>query len=137
MKIAFQGEVHRQTTDTGRLWLRGLTRASGPAATWCDTDAIFYGADLPSLPDKLDQVQVIELGAASDTPRRFQLQSGQLQAQFTARSAQLQRAAGAAMFAAVPPAAVPWHLRAGWSLLLSLLRIPGIGRLLLRDRVPA
>jgi hypothetical protein len=116
------------------LSLHGRSRAAGPAEATCDTDILFSGANAPPIPDRLHEVCVIDLDSAADGLRRFRIESTQLQVEFEARSAQVHRGAGAALFTAVPPPHVPWHVRAGFSLLVSVLGIPGIGSLILRRR---
>lgn len=46
-----------------------------------------------------------------------------------ARSLLVHRDVATAFFSALPPPRVPWTLRFGWSLLLSLARVPGVVRL--------
>jgi hypothetical protein len=112
--------------------LHGRSRSATDKAL-CDTDILLRDAQAPSLPDRLHEVQWIELDSPQHVPRRFELVSGQQRLTLQARTVQSHRAVGAAMFAAVPATPLPWSLRAGWSLLLSVLRIPGVGRLLLRQ----
>ena len=100
----------------------------------CDMDFFWRDASLPDLPASLSQVHLRELGTPAQSLRRFELRSAQAQAQFSARAVQLHRSVGRAMFAAVPPQPVPRWLRAAWWLLLSVLRIPGVGKLLLSSR---
>jgi hypothetical protein len=53
-----------------------------------------------------------------------------------ARALLAHRDVGTAFHAALPPARVPWNARLGWSLLLSMARVPGAIRLIgyLRSR---
>jgi hypothetical protein len=132
--IQFLGEV-RCLAGGGavNLQLHGRSQCPGASATLCETDIMFAGANPSGLPASLHEVSV----SALDYPggvRRIRIESAEGRWELLARSAQLHRAAGAAMFAAVPSRRVPWPLRAGWSLLLSLLAIPGAARLLLRRR---
>ncbi len=96
-------------------------------------DFFCQGTSLPELPARLTQLRLRELDASAPA-RRFELTSSQTQLQFTVRAAQLHRDVGAAMFAVIPAQPVPRSLRALWWLLLSLLRVPGIGRLLSSSR---
>jgi hypothetical protein len=133
--IAYAGEVRCVSGGAAvNLSLHGRSRAAGPVQASCDTDILFSGANAPSLPDILHEVRVIELDSAVGASRRFRIESRELPAQFEARGAQLHRFAGAAMFTAVPAPHVPWHVRAGFSLLVSVLGIPGLGSLILRRR---
>jgi hypothetical protein len=129
--IEFFGEVQCLAgSGAVNLQLHGRSRSSGDSQM-CDTDIMFGGATPSRLPARLQQVRV----KASDHPGgvwRIRIESAEGRWELQARSLQLHRAAGAAMFAALPPQRVPWHLRAGWSLLLSILAIPGAGRLILR-----
>jgi hypothetical protein len=79
-------------------------------------------------------VRVLELDIGPDGLHRYRIESQELNVELQSRSLQLHRAAGAELFGAVPPARVPWHVRAGWGLLLSLLRVPGAGHVLLGRR---
>ncbi|MFO1402866.1 MAG: hypothetical protein U1F06_05550 [Steroidobacteraceae bacterium] len=46
-----------------------------------------------------------------------------------ARTLLLHRDVGTAFHSALPPPRVPWRARLGWSLLLTLARVPGVVRL--------
>jgi hypothetical protein len=132
--IEFQGEVQaRIASGAVNLQLRGQSRCDTSTESVCDTDIMFGGARPPELPATLHDVRVVELDSIGEI-RRFRIHSAQRQLELQARSLQLHRAAGAAMFAAVPPQRVPWHVRAGWWLLLSVLGIPGVGGFILRGR---
>jgi hypothetical protein len=130
--LEFSGEVQCLAGGGAvNLQLHGRSRSSGESQSMCETDIMFGGASPSRLPATLHEVRV----NASDHPGgvwRVRIVSAEGEWELQARSLQLHRAAGAAMFAALPPQRVPWHLRAGWSLLLSILAIPGAGRLILR-----
>jgi hypothetical protein len=96
-------------------------------------DFFCQGTSLPTLPARLTQLRLREIDSPS-LSRRFQLTSTETTLQFTVRAAQLHREVGAAMFAAIPAQPIPRWLRAAWWLLLSLLRVPGVGRLLSSSR---
>ena len=132
MRIAFEGEVSCRRDALGMLTLHGRSRPTAQSAL-CDTDVLMREVQAPSLADRLRDVQLIELDSVSQASRRFELVSAQRRVTLQARTVQYHRAAGAAMFAAVPATHLPWSLKAGWSLLLSALRIPGVGRLLMRQ----
>lgn len=103
-------------------------------------EALFAAATaelLPgALPASLHAVSVSEYTPpqAGATVHRFRLQSQELQLDLGARSLQLHRHAGRAFFGAVAPPRVPFGRRLGWTVLLTLLRVPGVERLLLRLR---
>jgi hypothetical protein len=137
--IAFAGPVQcEQAAGAVNLVLRGYARApSGPHAGL--TEALFSDASALVLPAALIDARVIELPAAAATaiaaaPRRFRIESAQLQQELQARSVQLHRDAAAAFYGAVPPPRVPLRLRLGWSLLLAVLRIPGADALVRKIR---
>jgi hypothetical protein len=130
MNIVFEGEVRcLRGADGNSMQLRGLSHsmAGRPPVV---TDFFCQGTGLPPLPDLLADVSVRELDAASHSGRRFELRGNSLQLEIVASAAQLHRDAGRAMFDVIPRQPVPAWLRAAWWLLLSVLRIPGIGRLL-------
>ena len=135
--VIFLGDVRcSRSADGNSMQLRGQSPAGWPGAAGatCDTEFIWQDDSLPALAAQLDGAQLSELSSAAQLPRRFELRSGKLQWQFTARAVQVHRSAGGALFAAIPPRPVPAWLRAAWWLLLSALRLPGIGRLLLSAR---
>jgi hypothetical protein len=137
--VAFTGPVQcEHAAGAVNLVLRGYAGApSGPHAGL--TEALFSDASPAAVPDALRDARVIELLAAAaagaaPAPRRFRIDSAQLQLDLQARSVQLHRDAAAAFYAAVPPLRVPLRLRLGWSLLLAALRIPGAAALLRKIR---
>ena len=143
--VAYAGAVQIDVADGAvNLVLRGYARCSqGPRAG--PTDVLFSGASAVALPRELRDARVIELGAAATSPataatghgvapRRFRIESPGAQLELQARSVQLHRDVALTFFAAVPPPRVPLRLRLGWSLLLSVLRIPGAGLLVRKLR---
>lgn len=126
----FEGEVTCQGGNGAiNLTLRGQT---GPAGHSSDLQVLFCGATV-SLPQTMRDVRVAELDGLS-TPRRYRIESHDMSIELHARSMQAHRGAAAQLFGAVPAARVPWRIRAGWTLLLSLLRLPGVGPLILGRR---
>ena len=130
--IEFDGAVACSLgSGTVNLALRG--RAGNAPA-----EALFVGAVaelLASLPATLHAVSLSEYETQSaSSPRRFRLQSQELQLDLAARSLQLHRDVSRVFFAAVAPPCVPFGRRLAWTALLALLRIPGAERLLLRLR---
>lgn len=67
-------------------------------------------------------------------PPGWELRSAGLAMPLAVRAIQVHRRPDAAFRRALPPLAVPWSTRAGWFLLLNLLRLPGMARLLRRLR---
>jgi hypothetical protein len=143
--IAFAGPVQCEVAHGAiNLVLRGFARATqGPRCGL--TEVLFSGASAVALPLELRDARVIELAAeleaapapapaAGVAPRRFRIESPEVQLELQARSAQLHRDAAAAFFGAVPPPRVPLRLRLGWSLLLMVLRIPGAEALVRKFR---
>jgi hypothetical protein len=127
MMIEFQGPVRCQVgIGAVNLVLRGLWRGE-------PTEVLFAGADLNAVEAVLSEVRVTELNAAR-AGRCFRIDSAREPLEFRARSVQVHRQVGLRLFAAVPPPRVPVGIRAAWLVLLSALRLPGVGRLLLGSR---
>jgi len=128
--IDFDGAVEcRRDSGTINLVLRGRAGADG-------IEALFAGASaqgLASLPTTLHAVHLSE-PTADAVPRRFRLAAQELRLEFSARSLQLHRDAARQFFAAVPTRRVPLGRRVGWTVLLSLLRVPGVETLLVKLR---
>jgi hypothetical protein len=137
--IAFAGPVQCEVAAGAvNLVLRGYARATHGRRSGL-TEVLFNGASAAALPPQLRDARVIELSAAQApadgfAPRRYRIDSPQLQLELQARSAQLHRDVAAAFFGAVPPPRVPLRLRLGWALLLTLLRIPAAEAVIRRLR---
>jgi hypothetical protein len=127
LMVDFDGAiVCRQPSGAVNLLLRGRERGAEYV------EALFAGAapDAPAvLPAMLHDVRLYQ-----DSPNRFTLLAKELRTSLTARSLQLHRDAARAFLRAVPPPRVPLGRRIGWTLLLTLLRIPGAAALLMRLR---
>ncbi|HWW19684.1 MAG TPA: hypothetical protein VNZ06_02670, partial [Steroidobacteraceae bacterium] len=76
-------------------------------------EVLFSGATV-SLPQSLHDVRVLQLQTGSQTPRKYRIESREMSVELQARGMQMHRAAAAQLFDAVPPARVPWGIRAGW-----------------------
>jgi hypothetical protein len=128
MRVEFEGPVESALASGAVTFtLRGRERG-GRAIT-----ALFAGASAPGglsgLPGTLHEVQLFD--AARETgARQVQLQSRELQLDLVFRSLQLHRDAAGPFFTAVPPVQIPLATRLGWTVLLTVLRIPGAARLL-------
>jgi hypothetical protein len=136
--IIFDGKVEcRYASGPVNLVLSGWENSAAEPSTRHAAAALFRGATIPMgaplMPPWLNAVRLFELEAPAG-PQCYLLRSQELQLEFEADSMQLHRDAAREFFAAVPPPAVPWRVRLGWTLLLSLLRLPGAGALLSRLR---
>jgi hypothetical protein len=132
--IVFDGTVEcRFTTGPANLVLSGFEirteepRSRHVAAAFFRAAVIPMGA--PDVPPMLNAVRLFELDPLGGL-QRYLIRCQELQLEFEANSVQLHRDAAREFFAALPPPAVPWRVRLGWTLLLWLLRIPGADRLL-------
>jgi hypothetical protein len=114
--IVFAGPVQCELPDGAvNLVLRGYARVTqGPRGGL--TEVLFSEVGALELPGDLRDARVIEMAAAP------------------ASTAALHRDVAAAFFGAVPPPRVPLHLRLGWALLVTLLRIPGADALVRKLR---
>jgi hypothetical protein len=113
-------------------------RGSG-AVQWCvsgeDRDSgvrlelLLSGATALQLPA---QIAAPELHASDGAG--WELRSRSQVWPLAVRAVQVHRDAAAAFASALPRVAAPWRARAGWIVLLNLLRVPGLARLLGRLR---
>jgi len=124
LKIEIKGAVSCERT---RGAVNLLLRARG-------VEVLFNGAETSALPDTLHDVGVTQVAPTMDADRCFRIDSAELRTQLRARGVQIHRDAAAAMFAALPTTTVPLRVRAGWTLLLCVLRVPGVGGLIVRRR---
>jgi hypothetical protein len=132
--IGFDGTLEcRAQSGPINLVLRGFERGVVGAPRTAAT-ALFSAATLPTsdaaVPARLHGASLLELEVAPGQCR-YLLRAQELQLELRARSLQLHREVGRELFGAVPPRRVPWRLRLGWALLLTLLRVPAVARLLL------
>ena len=131
--IGFDGAVECLAANGPvNLVLRGFEMDAKGARSRHRAEAFFSGATTGAgalnLPPMLNGLWLFEL--AGPGPHRYLIRAQELQLELEAASMQLHRDAGREFFAAVPPPAVPWRLRFGWTLLLWLLRLPIAARLL-------
>ena len=95
-------------------------------------DVLVCGAASVELPAQLPDAELY-VRDEQGTPA-WELRSGERVLPLPAQAVQVHRGAAAAFARALPPAAAPWRVRAGWVLLLNALRVPGMARLLQRLR---
>jgi hypothetical protein len=128
---AFRGEAQCHREDGAVQWrLSGLDR-DGEGTL----EVLLCGTGRLRLPAQLPGAELYVRDELS-TPA-WELRSGEGVRPLAARAVQVQRGAAAAFARALPPAIVPWRVRAGWALLLNALRVPGVARFLQRLRGPS
>lgn len=88
----------------------------------------FSGARGAPGPQTLEDVQVFELGGTGE--REWLIVAGSSHYRLQARAVQVHRMPATEFFAAVPGEPLSVATRAGWALLLNVLRIPGAARLI-------
>jgi hypothetical protein len=124
LAAAFRGSVRCQRGTGAVHWcLDGLDRGSGAAL-----EVLLSGAAALHLPAQLMDAELYAYDQGASPAWELRSAGGVLP--LPVRAVQVHRRADAAFAAALPPAAVPASVRAGWFLLLNLLRLPGMGRLL-------
>jgi hypothetical protein len=123
--VAFAGPVSLRSGGR-QLHIAGIERGAAQALR-----VTIGGCESLELPMQLDDLLI-----SSATPGHWQLLSGAQSFEVSGRALHVQRPAGAAFYQAVPGAPLTLRARAGWALLLNLLRLPGMARLLqiLRSR---
>jgi hypothetical protein len=129
---AFQGAVRADRRANGALLvLHGIERGSG-----LPLSVSFSGLQSSGLPADLRDLAVTETGTPgpSASLRRWQLHSLTGDTLIEARAIHVQRDVSAAFAAAVPPCRASAASRAGWIVLLNLVRVPGVVRVLQRLR---
>ncbi|MFO1428126.1 MAG: hypothetical protein U1F11_14370 [Steroidobacteraceae bacterium] len=138
----FAGPVQcRREQEPASLVLAGVERIRGKLAGEKHADAERTGGAPLELrfmapePDTLPAI-VSDIDVYAIEPGEWKLRAHGGAWTVRARTLQAHRDVGAAFYAALPPPRVPWSARAGWSLLLSLARVPGVVRLVgfLRSR---
>jgi hypothetical protein len=121
---AFRGQAQCQREGGAVQWcIKGLDRDSG-----VPLEVLLSGAAGLQLPPQLADAELHvrdELGNA-----RWELRGNGAIFTLAIRAVQVHRGAAAAFAASLPQISAPWSTRAGWWLLLTLLRLPGMSRLL-------
>ena len=123
--VAFAGPATLRSGGR-QLHIAGIERGAPQAL-----QVTIGGCESPELPMQLDDLVI-----RSAAPGHWQLSSGAQSFEVSGRALHVQRPAGAAFYQAVPGAPLTPSARAGWALLLNVLRLPGMARLLqiLRSR---
>ncbi|MDE2219663.1 MAG: hypothetical protein KGL25_01175 [Gammaproteobacteria bacterium] len=125
---AFRGAAECRRESGAVQWrLRGIDRAGDHAL-----EVLLCGAPELRLPARLPSAELYAAGEAAAP--EWELRSDGRVLPLAVRSVQVHRGVGDAFARALPPAPVPWRVRAGWVLLLNALRLPGMARLLRRWR---
>jgi hypothetical protein len=108
--------------------LSGAERGSGAGGgAGHPLQVLFSGASGAPLPGPLRDVEVLE--RVDERSHHFwQVGFGGRQFDIIARSVQVHRSAAQAFLRAVPPVRVPLTERLGWTMLLLVLRVPGVAR---------
>jgi hypothetical protein len=132
--IDFEGPVEGRYEggEAVNLVLRGRAGAMPAEVLFAAADA----AAIDALPATLHEVRLVDLApdAPDGTARLIRLEARETQLDIAARSLQLHRDAAREFFGAVPPPRLPFGRRLGWTALLWLLNLPGVGGLLVRLR---
>ena len=125
---AFRGPAQcRREAGAVRWCIKGLDRDSGGPL-----EVLLSGAAGVQLPAELVTAEVHvrdEFANAS-----WELRGNGTAFLLAVRAVQVHRGAAAAFASALPKFSAPWTTRAGWWLLLHLLRLPGMARLLRKLR---
>ena len=127
---AFRGSAQCRREAGAVQWrLSGLDRDSGDTL-----EVLLSGAAALQLPGELAGA---ELHVRDErTAAAWELRSNAQSLPLAVRAVQVHRETAALFGRALPRTVAPWIVRAGWVLLLNVLRVPGMGQLLkkLRDR---
>jgi len=125
---AFGGEADCRRESGAVQWrIAGSERDSG-----LPLELLLSGAALLQLPGRLRDAQLHR--DDESVPPGWELRATGFALRLAVRAVQVHRVPEAPFRRALPPFAVPWATRAGWFLLLNLLRVPGVARLLGRLR---
>lgn len=113
-------------------------RREGGAVQWCVTgldresglplEVLLSGAAALQLPPQLVAAELYVRDEATNAS--WELRGNGTVYPLAVRAAQVHRGAEAPFAGSLPQISTPWNARAGWWLLLNLLRLPGMARLL-------
>jgi hypothetical protein len=121
---AFRGNAQCRREAGAVQWcIAGLDRDSGTAV-----EVLLSGAGELKLPAVLAAPE-LHVRDESTAPY-WELRAGGTVYPLAVRAVQVHRGAGTAFAEALPRISAPWSTRAGWWLLLKLLRVPGTAQLL-------
>jgi hypothetical protein len=125
---AFRGSVACRRESGAVQWcLCGVDRDTGTAL-----EVLLSGAAALDLPAQfVDAALYVRSEAAAAA---WELRSSGRSLPLAVRAVQVHRRADAPFEAALPRNLAPWSVRAGWFVLLNLVRVPGMARLLQRIR---
>jgi hypothetical protein len=125
---AFRGKAQCRREDGAIQWcVQGLDRDTGAGL-----EVLLSGAGGVQLPAELAAAELHVLDESGNA--RWELRGNGTAYPLAVRAVQVHRDCSAAFAAALPGQVAPWTARAGWWLLLGLLRLPGMARLLHRLR---
>ena len=125
---AFGGEADCRRESGAVQWrIAGSERDTGTPL-----EVLLSGAARLQLPGRFRDAE-LRRNDASVLPG-WELRGAGFALPLAVRAVQVHRHPQAPFRRALPPFAVPWRMRAGWFLLLNLLRVPGMGRVLRRLR---
>ena len=125
---AFGGEADCRRESGGVQWrIAGSERDTGTPL-----EVLLSGAARLQLPGRLRDAALYR--DDQSVPPGWELRGAGFALPLAVRAVQVHRYPDAPFRRALPPFAVPWGMRAGWFLLLNLLRAPGTARLLRRLR---
>ena len=128
---AFRGSAQcRRETGAVQWCLTGFDRDSG-----APLEVLLSGAVALHLPAQLVGAELYVRDES--THAAWELRSSGQVLPLAVRAAQVHRGAATAFVGALPQVTAPCGMRAGWWLLLNLLRAPGMARLLRRFRGPS
>jgi hypothetical protein len=121
---AFRGNAQcRRETGAVQWCISGLDRDSGAAL-----EVLLSGDPEVRLPAELAAAELHVSDEGSNAS--WELRGNGRLYPLGVRGVQVHRGAAAAFAAALPRISAPWTTRAGWWLLLNLLRLPGMAQLL-------
>jgi hypothetical protein len=125
---AFRGNAQCRRESGAVQWcIKGFDRDSG-----AELEVLLSGAAGLQLPSEL---VAAELHVHDEsTSESWELFANGTAYPLAVRAVQVHRGADAAFAGALPRISAPWTTRAGWWLLLCLLRLPGMAHLLRRLR---
>jgi len=125
---AFRGHARCRRESGAVQWsLVGIDRDDG-----APLEVLLSGAAALQLPAELAAAELHVSDEAGNA--RWELRSAGRVIPVGARAVQVHRGAAAACASALPGFRASWTARAGWPLLLNLLRVPGMAQLLRRLR---